>query len=313
MLKREPIFAFAQGSESKEIVRKLYIGIAPVYVLAVNPTKEQIEKFFNTELDEAPNYLSEAEVGPEGNKTKVPQVRINFVVKSDAEKCNGIEMLTNITFFLNKSYRYNKDNTKIEVINKYGETTWLPIECIKSGAPIPDNMKWYDTSDMRPAYIGEAELTDFIKKYLNIPNKSFTNPKTKEVKFIANLADAEARLDKIENYFKGDFTELRNVINLQPNNRVKGMFGVRTTDDNKQYQAVYTQKFLKVNVNDYSKLDEEMQNRKAAGAYPTTEFSVEPLHEYVVTPTDFNTPENDPLGAGTAPASSPWDAWGGSK
>ena len=305
--------AFAQGSESREVVRKLYTGIAPVFVLAVNPNKEETEKLYNTELDEAPNYLSETEVGPEGNKSKVPQVRVDFVVKSDPEKCNGIEMLTKVTFFINKAYRYNKDNTKVEVINKYGETTWLPVGAAKGTEPIPDNMKWYDTSDMRPAYIGEAELTDFIKKYLNIPNKSFANPKTKEVKFIPNLADAEARLDKIDNYFKGDFTELKNIIKLQPNNRVKGMFGVRTTDDNKQYQAVYTQKFLKLNVTDYSKLDEEMQNRKAAGAYPTTEFSIEPLHEYSVAATAFNSPENDPLGVGSAPSSTPWDAWNGNK
>ena len=91
------------------------------------------------------------------------------------------------------------------------------------------------------------------------------------------------------------------------------MFGVRTTDDNKQYQAVYTQKFLKLNVTDYSKLDEEMQNRKAAGAYPTTEFSIEPLHEYSVAATAFNSPENDPLGVGSAPSSTPWDAWNGNK
>ena len=56
-----------------------------------------------------------------------------------------------------------------------------------------------------------------------------------------------------------------------------------------------------------------MQNRKAAGAYPTTEFSIEPLHEYNVAATDFNSPENDPLGVGSAPTSTPWDAWGGNK
>ena len=47
--------AFAQGSESKEVVRKLYTGIAPVFVLAVNPSKEETEKLYNPELDEAPN------------------------------------------------------------------------------------------------------------------------------------------------------------------------------------------------------------------------------------------------------------------
>lgn len=300
--------AFATGSETKDVVRKLYTGIAPVFVLAVNPNKAELEKLYDREFEDSPNYIGETEIGPEDNKTKVPQVRIEFIVKSDATKCEGIEMITRIPLFLNKAYRYNKDSTKVEVINKYGETTWLPIECVKDGAEIPDNMKWYDTSDMRPAYIGEAALTDFIKKYLNIPNKSFTNPKTKETKFIPNLKDAEARLDKIEDYFKGDFSELRQVIGLQPTNRIKCMFGVKTTSDNKQYQAVYTQKFLKVAVSDYSKLDEDLQNRKANGAYPDTEFSIEPLHEYNVEATDFN--NNDPIGAGSAPSSSPWDNWG---
>ena len=300
------LMAFASGSESKEIVRKLYLGVAPVFVLAVNPNKKQLEELYGTDLEDAPNYLSESEIGPEGNKKKIPQVRIDFFVKTDVEKC-GVETMTKVSFFLNKAYKYNRDNTKVMVINKYGESTWLPIECIKDGAAIPENMKWYDTSEMRPAFIGEAELTDFIKKYLNIPNKSFTT-KSGETKFISNLADAEARLDKIENYFKGDFTELQTVIKLQPNNKVKVMFGVRTTDDNKQYQAVYTQMFLKNAVTDYSKLDKDLQDRKAAGAYPSTEFSVEPIHEYIVESTNF---DNDPLGASSAPASSPWDNWQG--
>ena len=279
------MMAFAQGSESKEAVRKLYIGIAPVSVLAVNPNKEETEKLFNTELDEAPNYIGETEVGPEGNKTKVPQVRINFVVKSDAEKCNGIEMLTNMSFFLTKAPRYNKEHTKVQIIDKYGNTAWPSIEEAKQHATILKKADGttYDPhidKDYRPAYIGEAELTEFIKNYLNIPNVL----KWKDgqvVGLIDNPSDAEARLDKIENYFKGDFTELKNVINLQPNNKVKVMLGVRTTDDNRQYQAVYTQKTLKLGVNDYSRLDAELQSRKEQGAFLTTEFSIEPLLQFI--------------------------------
>ena len=56
------------------------------------------------------------------------------------------------------------------------------------------------------------------------------------------------------------------LIKLQPNNKVKALFGVKTTADNKQYQAIYTQKFLKNSINDYSKLEKEVQERKAAGA-----------------------------------------------
>jgi hypothetical protein len=202
---------------------------------------------------------------------------------------------------------FNRDRSKVEVINKYGESTYLPIACVEGTEPIPDNMKWYDTSGMRPTYIGEADLTAFIKAFLNIPSKSYR--KGNEVVFIKNLADAEAKLDKIESYFRGDVSELKSVIGLQPNNRVKVMFGVRTTDDNNQYQAVYTKKFLKNMVNDYSKLDEDLQARKNAGAYPSVEFLAEPIKEYTVESTDFSSPANDPLGAKSAPANAPWAAW----
>lgn len=134
-------------------------------------------------------------------------------------------MTDRITFFLSKAMNFNRDRSKVEVINKYGESTYLPIACVEGTEPIPDNMKWYDTSGMRPTYIGEADLTAFIKAFLNIPSKSYR--KGNEVVFIKNLADAEAKLDKIESYFRGDVSELKSVIGLQPNNRVKVMFGVK--------------------------------------------------------------------------------------
>lgn len=300
------MMAFASGSESKDRVKKLYIGVAPVFIVGVNPNKAEYEKLFNKTLDDAPVYIGEGEVGPEGDRVKVPQIRIDFIVKTDAEKC-GVELTDRITFFLSKAMNFNRDRSKVEVINKYGESTYLPIACVEGTEPIPDNMKWYDTSGMRPTYIGEADLTAFIKAFLNIPSKSYR--KGDEVVFIKNLADAEAKLDKIESYFRGDTSELKSVIGLQPNNRVKVMFGVKTTDDNNQYQAVYTKKFLKNMVNDYSKLDEDLQARKNAGAYPSVEFLAEPIKEYTVESTDFSSPANDPLGAKSAPANAPWAAW----
>lgn len=299
--------AFASGKESTEgNVVKRYIGIAPVFVLAVNPNKAELEKLYETELENSPEYLGESEVGLEGNKRKVPQVRLDFIVKSDSEKCNGIDMITKISFFLKKEVRYNKDETKVQVINKYGETTWLSIEDAKKGV-VPENLSWFEPADFRPAFIGEEELTGFIKAYLNIPNKSYKK-KTGEVVELPNKADAEARLDKIADYFKGDFKELQGVISLQPNNKVKAMFGVRTTSDNKQYQAVYNQKFMKNNLTDYSRLDKELQERKSAGAYPDTEFSICNLKEYTVESTDFTTQTSeDPFGGNSEPATdSPW-------
>ena len=303
--------AFATGKESTESNGvKRYIGVAPVFVLAVNPSKAELEKLYDTELENAPEYVGETELGQEGSKYKVPQVRLDFIVQTDPEKSNGIDMKTKVSFFLAKEVRYNRDGSKVQVINKYGETTWLPIEDAKAGR-VPESLSWFEPADFRPAFIGEEELTGFIKAYLNIPNKSYRK-KNGEVVELKDKSEAEARLDKIQDYFKGDFSELRNVIALQPKNKVKCMFGVRTTDDNKQYQAVYTQKFLKNNITDYSKLDEELQERKTAGAYPTTEFSVCDLKEYTVESTDFSgRADNDDLppffdATPSAGAPSPW-------
>ena len=129
-----------------------------------------------------------------------------------------------------------------------------------------------------------------------------------------NLQDCEARLENIDKLFKGDFSEIREAIALQPLNKVKVLFGVRTTDDNKQYQAFYTQMFLRNNVADYSRLDKDVQERKLNGAYPTTEFEVCDFQEYNVEATNFTpstetqAPENDPLGEVPADGGKlPWD------
>lgn len=47
--------AFASGSESKEHVRKLYIGIAPVFVAAVNPNKALLSDFYNFDVEGGAN------------------------------------------------------------------------------------------------------------------------------------------------------------------------------------------------------------------------------------------------------------------
>ena len=283
--------AFANGKESTEGASiKRYIGVAPVYVLAVNPTKAELEQIYDTALENAPEYISEVEVGQEGNKHKVPQVRIDFIVQTDPNRCNGIDMKTKISFFLSREARFNRDNTKIQVINKYGETTWIPKENLATKT-IPETLSWFEPADFRPAYIGEEDLTGFIKAYLNIPNKSYKD-KSGRVVDIKDKTEAEARLDNIEAYFKGDFSELREAIALQPK---------------KQYQAVYTQKFLKNNITDYSGLDVDMQTRKANGAYPSTEFEVCDLKEYSVESTDFtSTSTQEDKAPFEMDSSSPW-------
>lgn len=287
--------AFSAGKESTESGEfKRYIGVAPVKVLAVNPTKSEQEKLYNTTLDKDPEYVGNVNV----NGKDVQNVRISFVVKTDEEKC-GIDMTTNVTFFLQNAPRMGSQSGKYQIIDKYGRTAWATEEDIKAKQiPVYSNGKPANIdADYRQAYVGEEELTNFIKNYLNIPNvQKYVDG---EWKLVDNPSECEARLDKIADYFKGNFAELKSIISLQPNNKIKVMFGVRTSEDGKEYQAVYTRMTLKNGVSDYSRLDKDLQEAKQNGAYSTTEFSVCPIKEYKIEAT----PVDD---LPTAPAANPW-------
>ena len=278
MKKNISFMAFSAGKESSEGgVIKRYIGVAPVKVLATNPTKAELEALYNTTLERDVEYIGTQDV--EGKK--VPYARIDFIVRTDAEKCDGIEMTTKVSYFIRKEYRFNGEKTKVQVIDKYGRTAWVTKEQANAHE-IPEykNGPANLDKDYRPCYVGEEDLTNFIKTYLNIPNvQKYVNGKWE---LVDNPAECEARLDGIDKFFAGDFKELKEIMSYQPNNKVKVLFGVRTTDDGKQYQAAYTQMVLRNGVTDFSKLDKDLQERKANGAYSTTEFAVTPIHEYNV-------------------------------
>ena len=294
MIKTKKIFmAFASGRETTTTnVVKRFVGVAPVTVLAVNPTKEVLSEIYGTEIENEPMYVGQTQDG-------VERAQIDIIIKT-AETCN-VDTVAKLTFFLNNAPMYNRDKTKVKVINKYGECAWIPIENARVGT-VPENLSWFEAAEYRPAYVGEEQLTKFIRTYLNIPNKSFKK-KDGTIGYIPNKADAEARLDEIAKYFKGDFKEIISTIGLQPMNEIKVLFGVRTTDEGKQYQTVFNEEFLKPSSDDFLKLEKAVTDRKAAGAYPTTEFVVCPLKEYEVEATDFKSVEAP---AAAAPTANPW-------
>ena len=303
--------AISKGSVSTEGLEiKRFIGVGSVFVLAVNPDKKKLEELYMTQLEKEPEYVGEVEVGED--KHKVKNVRIDFIVKTDPEKCNGIDTTTKVSLFVRQEYRYSKDGSKIQVIDKYGRTAWPTIEEAKAHSTVltKKDGSVYNANidkDYRPAYFGEEELTKFLKAYLNIPDvmKYVNNTWV----MVDNPQDCEARLESIEDYFKGDFSELKDVISYQPSNKVKVLFGVRTTDDNKQYQTVYTSMFLKNHVRDYSRLDQDLQERKQQGAFANTEFIVDDLKEYKVDSTDLSQSGTGalPFPGATDSAPSPWD------
>lgn len=275
--------ALAQGKEStEELEIKRYVGVAPVYVLAVNPTKEKLSEIYGRTVEKDLEYISE--------KEGVKSARIDFIVKTNAEKCDGIELVTKVSFFVANEFMFNKEKTKTKIIDKYGRTAWATKEELKEKAiPQYSSGPANIDKDYRQCYRGEEELTEFLKAYLNIDNVQTYDSATGKWKMVEHPEMCEARLDHIEDYFTSNFKELIDGVNSQPNNQVKVLFGVKTTDDNRQYQDVFIQKVLRSGARKYTALQTALDEKKANGGYPNTEFEVCALKEYGVEPTNFGT------------------------
>ena len=274
--------AIAKGKESTEATGyKRYIGVGAAFVKAVNPNKKEMEALYGREQENEPEYVGTVE----RDGKDIPNVRISFITNPDPEKY-GEGILIPHTYFLRREYRYNSDKTKVQVIDKYGRTAWVTIEQAKNHEiPMYSNGPANLDKDYRPAYVGEEELTQFLINYLNIPNVMKYDRANNKWYLVDNPQDSECRLDEIEKYFKGDFTELRSAIALKPTNKVKILYGVRTSDDNKQYQTTYTRMTLKNSVTDYSKLDAdvmEMKSRSTSASVAQTEYRVDDFQEYKV-------------------------------
>ena len=284
--------AIAKGTQSN-FERKLYIGTGNVKVLSIQPTKEELEKIYKNQSDKEPEYIST--ITRDGKD--IPSVRIDIIVQTDPKSCNGIETISKMSYFIRKEPRVNKDGTKIQVIDKYGRTAWVTNEQFKTKEiPMYKNGPANLDKDYRATYTGEEDFTNFIKTYLRIPNvMKWVDGKWE---LVDNVEDCEARLDNIENYFQGDFSELRILASLQPENKVKVMFGVKSTD-NGQFQAIYTNLVLSPYAVNLTKLDADLQERVNMGAYSNVEFSTKPIKEYTIEATDFTEQ--------TETISSPWD------
>lgn len=283
-----------ESTEAQEFKR--YIGVGSSYVLAVNPTKKELENIYGTEQKE-PEYVVDGENGKEA--------RIHFIVKTDPEANNGVELISRLMFTLRATPAYNRNETKVQVIDGYGNSAWASVEDAKAGAKLlsSEGKELRIDTKYRMACVGEADLVGFLKKYLRVQDV-FDYKNGSWVKK-PNAEDYAFSLDHIKDYFNGNFSELKEALALQPGNKVKLLYGVRTAETEngpRQYQAVASRADLimpnNAGAKSIERLEENLANIKANGSYPSTEFKVQDLEEWTVEPTNLEKKtDDDPFGA----------------
>lgn len=291
-------------TESKEPVEfKRYIGVGSSKILAVNPDKKQLDEIMGFESQNDPEYTGSDDTGK--------WARVTFIVETDPEKCNGIDIKNRIMFQLYNVPAYNRDKTKVQVIDEYGNSTWASVEDAKAGKKLisANGNPLKIGNKYRMACRGEADLVAFLKVYLCVEDAFNYANGTWSLK--SNADDYKFGLDNIKKYFDGDFTEIKEAVNLQPNNRIKLLYGVRTNDEGKQYQAIATRERLimhnSAGSRAYERVEKELMNIKQSGGYANTEFKVQELAEYDVNATDFSAPQESGNSGSEDTDDLPWD------
>lgn len=283
-------FSFIVVGKTKESTEggefKRYIGLGSSFVKAINPDKKQLDEIMGFESAAEPEYVVDTDEGKEA--------RVTFIVATDPAVNNGIELKVRAMFTLRNTPDYNKDKTKVRVIDGFGNYNWADVSAAKAGAKLfsSEGKELKIDTKYRMACVGECALVSFLKAYLNIGD-AFSYVNGSWVKK-SNAEDFAFALENIKDYFKGDFSEIREAIALQPNNKVKLLYGVRTNDEGKQFQTVATRPELilrnSANEKAVTRLAKDLANAKSNGAYASTEFRVCELQEWNVTPTNLEQP-----------------------
>jgi hypothetical protein len=255
----------SQGGEFKK-----YVGVASFRIAGVNPTKAELEKFYGREIQNEPEYLKEKQ-DAEGKSYKA--VRISFMIVADdpasckpqhketirTNKALSSPYKTMVSFFLSSRYLYNKDKSKVKVIDKFGRTAWVTVEQARNHQiPVYKNGPARIDAGYRPVYMGEEELTTFIDNYLNITPIETYNKNTGEWITNPHPEDCEGWLEGIKDYFTGDVSKIKEYCGYIPDNHVKLLVGVQTDGNGRQYNTVYSSACLRNGSKSYTHLKDSI-------------------------------------------------------
>ncbi len=227
--------------EVKEGGNQLSVGFTTVKLVAVNPTREELNKLLGNEDGKTDEivYLGSDDEGHS-------RLRLTFLLE---------DTLTGRIYFysfnLTDKERKNKEGDKCQLINSTCSTSWLPYKKDKEGnvtSEVDESLMqdWFSNftdkdknklgaKKWRKALAGEEELGTLLRSWLGRMN--FSDPET------------EVMIDT-KKLFKENYKELRSLISLTSEGEFSEegfdtpfvvLLGVRTDDkDNtKKYQQIW--------------------------------------------------------------------------
>lgn len=201
-----------KGTEKEQKNYSKYVGLFNANIIAVNPTRTELEKLLSTKIEKDPEYTGN------DSDTVAKKVTLSFWLKEET-KGN----LFNVRFNMQDTAVVAKSGKK-QWIDNIGNTSYadskeqVPSFIQETGRPIRQAMK------------GEELLYKFLRAWLNDLNYQDLS--------------TELVLDDWKALMKGNVSELKAAIDGYASKTVGALATVRTAEDGKEYQGVYSYEFL---------------------------------------------------------------------
>jgi hypothetical protein len=215
--------------------KKLYTGLAPVKVVAINPTTQELRQLLNNDEVKEVSY---SQTNRDGN----PTTRIDFWLRNE-----DLNILTKFSVFMSNQEITYKNGKKLLINNKLQTTIAESIDAVKQN----EKMKWFSTDNVRYCKEGEDILYNFVSNLVNAD---------------LNAEDLDFEFSDINAIINGNVSELVS-INDHFKRGIKVLLGVKVVNG-KEYQEVYKHKFLREESNG-TKIIERFLSQ------PYTEFKVD--------------------------------------
>lgn len=200
-----------KGKEKEQRNYSKYVGLFNANVVAVNPTKDQLSKLLGATIEKDLEYTGV------NSDTGAKKLTLSFWLKEETTS-----NLFNVRFNLEDTIVVSKTG-KTQFINTIGTTSYA------------DNINQVPTfltdngRTVRPAKKGEELMYKFLRNWLN--NLNYNDEST------------ELSLDW-KKLISGKTAEITDAIDSFSEQMICSMATVRTADDGKEYQGVYSYEFL---------------------------------------------------------------------
>ena len=304
--------AFGKGRESNAAPAiKRYIGLGSFNIVGLNLSNKKLSELYGHEINsEDRQFVKTVDI----NGVQTKKADLNFTLSTIiADKTEYF----NVRYSVFEAPRVGSTSGKAMVMDEYGRTAWATEEefnahAIPQYASGPANI----TVKYRGIYRGEELLTrndgsdiGFMTAFMNIPGVTKFED-GKPVGLIDEPDLALSRLDHPEKLFAGDFSEIEEGLKQWPNNEVKLYVGVRTDDQNRQWQDFFIEYPMRASNRKMDKLEKALDDTIAAGRYANTVFKVNgklvpELQVYEEVPTGIPA-QTATAAPASAPSTSPW-------